>query len=88
MDLGPKVMEYQSKSAQLPFSNFPLVDDVAQRPNLVKGKETVKGGSKEEDLKWELEKRAREEVDKERKITEQMAKCVKIEEEIRLRTEE
>ncbi|RDX81016.1 hypothetical protein CR513_38359, partial [Mucuna pruriens] len=45
----------QVESAQLPFNNFPPVDDVAQRPNLVKGKEIVEGGSKEEDLKRELE---------------------------------
>ncbi|RDY06730.1 hypothetical protein CR513_09238, partial [Mucuna pruriens] len=74
--------------------NFPPIDDVAQRLGLIKGKETIEGGNKEEDLKRELEiayegqKRAWEEVDKERKITKQMAKCMKMEEEIRLRTKE
>ncbi|RDY06724.1 hypothetical protein CR513_09250, partial [Mucuna pruriens] len=43
------------ESIQLPFSNFPPIDDATQRPSLIKGKETVEGGNKEEDLQRELE---------------------------------
>ncbi|RDY03026.1 hypothetical protein CR513_13429, partial [Mucuna pruriens] len=68
--------------------------DATQEPGLTKGKEIVKARNKKEDLKRELEaaykgqKRAWEEVDKERKIDEQMDKRASIEEEIRLRAKE
>ncbi|RDY03771.1 hypothetical protein CR513_12600, partial [Mucuna pruriens] len=97
INLGPRscgVSTDRVEKIQLPFSSSSSMGDVLQEPSLTKGKEIVEAMNKEEDLKREMEaankgqKRAWEEVDKERKIDEQMAKHARIEDEIRLRTKE
>ncbi|RDY11564.1 hypothetical protein CR513_03755, partial [Mucuna pruriens] len=90
-DLTDKVIRWYLKwneREELPFHTPSLPVGEIQEPYLAKGKEVVEVGNEKEDLKSELgmaykgQKRACEEVDKERKIPEHMTKHARIEEEI------